>query len=117
MPIACKLCLAAHGLRREDFDRLPRTEEELFDHLERVHGYIVRRAGESAEEAEARVRRAQPAGALRPFEPSSPAGAPSSASRRGSSEEQSQQSQPSQPPQPPGDEPPGGAGASHKADG
>jgi len=37
MPFACKLCIAAHGLRGCDIAKLPQTQAEFFEHLEKVH--------------------------------------------------------------------------------
>lgn len=41
MAYACKICIAAHGLRGLGLASLPQTEEELLDHLEQVHGFII----------------------------------------------------------------------------
>ncbi len=43
MPLACKICIAKNGLRGVDIPNLPKTEEELFEHLEKVHGITVKR--------------------------------------------------------------------------
>ena len=50
MPIACKLCILQHGLRGSDIASLPQTEQELFDHLEKVHGIIVDRSTKPSDE-------------------------------------------------------------------
>jgi hypothetical protein len=55
MPIACKICILTRGLKGWEL-ALPKTDEELYDHLERVHGYIVMREGETREQAEQRVQ-------------------------------------------------------------
>ncbi len=49
MPLACKLCIMQHGLRGTDIANLPKTEEELFEHLEQVHGIIVNRDSDGAD--------------------------------------------------------------------
>jgi hypothetical protein len=53
---ACKICILTRGLKGSELDQLPKTDEELYDHLERVHGYIVVREGETREQAEQRVQ-------------------------------------------------------------
>ena len=57
MPLACKLCIASYGLKGSQLDSLPQTEEELYEHIERVHGIAVTREGESAPQAEERMRK------------------------------------------------------------
>jgi len=52
---ACKICILTRGLRGSDLANLPKTEDELFEHLEKVHGITVAREGETAEQATARV--------------------------------------------------------------
>lgn len=51
MPLACKLCVAMHGLKGSQIASLPKTEEELFDHIERVHHIPVIRKGETEQQA------------------------------------------------------------------
>jgi hypothetical protein len=51
MPFACKLCIAIKGLRGSDVNSLPKTEDELADHLESEHEIIVRRPDELQEQA------------------------------------------------------------------
>lgn len=54
--IACKLCVMTKGLRMVDPDRpLFETDEALFDHMEAEHHVVVRREGESQEDADRRV--------------------------------------------------------------
>lgn len=43
--LGCKLCIAAHGLRASDIDKLPKTEAEYIQHLVDVHGVVVRNDG------------------------------------------------------------------------
>lgn len=50
MPLACKICIAEKGLRGSEIDSLPQTEEELFDHMEKVHHMPVQCEGETHEE-------------------------------------------------------------------
>lgn len=50
MPIACKICIMKKGLAGCDVDKLPKTEEELMDHIEKVHHMPVQRPGETHEE-------------------------------------------------------------------
>jgi hypothetical protein len=45
MRLACKLCIAAHGLRLSDIDKLPKTEAEYVQHLVDVHGVVIRDDG------------------------------------------------------------------------
>lgn len=47
MALACKICIAQKGLRGSEIDSLPQTEEELADHMERVHHMPVQREGET----------------------------------------------------------------------
>ena len=54
MAIACKYCIAERGLRGSEIDSLPETEEELIEHIERVHHMPVVRENETQEEAEQR---------------------------------------------------------------
>ena len=50
MAFACKICIAAKGLRGSEINSLSQTEEELFDHMEKVHHMPVQRDGETHEE-------------------------------------------------------------------
>ena len=43
--LACKLCIAAHGLSGSDIDKLPKTEAEYIQHLVDVHGVVIRDDG------------------------------------------------------------------------
>ena len=45
MRLACKLCIAAHGLRGCDIDNLPKSEAEYVQHLMDVHGVVIRDDG------------------------------------------------------------------------
>ena len=56
MSIACKICIATKGLRGTDIDSLPKTEEELIEHIESVHHMPVIREGETEEQAAERRR-------------------------------------------------------------
>lgn len=50
MPIACKICIAQKGLGGSEIGSLPKTEEELMDHMEKVHHMPVQREGETHEQ-------------------------------------------------------------------
>ena len=50
MPTVCKICIMTRGLRGSEIDSLPQDEEELFDHLEKVHHMPVQREGETREQ-------------------------------------------------------------------
>ena len=50
MAIACKICIAERGLRGSEISTLPKTEDELFDHMEKVHHMPVQRESETHEE-------------------------------------------------------------------
>ncbi len=54
MALACKFCIMQYGLRGSEIDSLPQTEEELIEHIERIHHMPVVREGENKEQAEAR---------------------------------------------------------------
>ena len=56
MAYACKICIAQHGLRGADIANLPKTEEELFEHLEKVHGIVVREDRKDAPPEQAQGR-------------------------------------------------------------
>lgn len=51
---ACKMCIASKGLKGSDIKNLPKTEEELFVHIEEEHGTIVKRKTETWEQAKDR---------------------------------------------------------------
>lgn len=51
MALACKICIAKKGLRGSEIDSLPQTEEELAEHVEKVHHRPVMREGETEEQA------------------------------------------------------------------
>ena len=51
MAIACKICIATKGLRGSEIDGLPQNEEELMEHMEKVHHMPVQREGETQEQA------------------------------------------------------------------
>jgi hypothetical protein len=55
MPIACKMCIAEKGLKGSEIDQLPKTDEELIDHIESEHHIAVKREGESEEKAHERL--------------------------------------------------------------
>jgi len=50
MAIACKICIMTKGIRGSDEDSLFETQEELNDHLEKVHHMPVQQDGETREE-------------------------------------------------------------------
>lgn len=50
MALACKICIARKGLRGGEIGDLFQSEEELFDHMEKVHHMLVQREGETHEE-------------------------------------------------------------------
>jgi len=60
MPIACKYCIATVGLKGSDMAKLPKTEEELFRHIERDHHIPVKRDNETREETKARFQQENP---------------------------------------------------------
>lgn len=47
MPLACRVCIMKDGLKGSEIDSLPKNEEELMNHLEKVHHMPVRMPGES----------------------------------------------------------------------
>ena len=51
MSLACKICIATKGLRGSEIDSLPKNEEELMEHMKRVHHMPVIREGETREQA------------------------------------------------------------------
>jgi hypothetical protein len=60
MPLACKLCVAERGLSGADLANLPKTEEELYEHIEAAHHMPVARQNETEAEATARFLAAHP---------------------------------------------------------
>ena len=60
MPIACKYCIALKGLTAEDIKNLPKTENDLYDHIEDEHHIPTMREGESDREAFDRFRKSHP---------------------------------------------------------
>jgi hypothetical protein len=60
MALACKICIMEQGLKGSDIAFLPRTEEEFFDHMEKVHHNMVVREGETEEQAQERFLKKHP---------------------------------------------------------
>lgn len=60
MALACKICIFKHGLKGGDIPFLPQTEEELIDHMEKVHHMLVTREGETDEQATERFLKKYP---------------------------------------------------------
>lgn len=54
MPIACKYCILTKGIKGTSGPGLFSTDEDLYRHLEAEHGIIVRRDGETDQEASER---------------------------------------------------------------
>lgn len=52
MAIACRICVVTKGIRGSDL--MMQTDEELMDHIEKVHHMPVVREDETHEQAEAR---------------------------------------------------------------
>lgn len=52
--ITCKFCVAKHGFKLSDKDRIFQTDEQLYEHLENQHGVPVMRKGETSDQAIAR---------------------------------------------------------------
>jgi hypothetical protein len=50
MPLACKICIANKGLKGSEIGSLPQNEEELMEHLERVHHMPIIREGETKQQ-------------------------------------------------------------------
>ena len=50
MPIACKICIMTKSLKGSDIISLPKTEDDLMDHMEKVHHMPVQRESETNEE-------------------------------------------------------------------
>ncbi len=51
MAFACKICILTEGLTGNNTDSLPETEEDFFDHIEKVHHIPVKKEGETHEQA------------------------------------------------------------------
>lgn len=51
MALACKICILTKGLKGSEIDSLPKTDDELFDHIEQEHKMVVVRKGETRESA------------------------------------------------------------------
>lgn len=49
MPLACKICIMQKGLKGCEIGSLSETQEELNDHMEKVHHMPVQREGETHE--------------------------------------------------------------------
>lgn len=60
MALACRICIARNGLRGRDIANLPKNEDELVEHMERVHHMPVIREGETKAEATARFLKQYP---------------------------------------------------------
>jgi hypothetical protein len=61
MPLACKICILKKGLSGSEVSSLPKTDEELYEHLESEHQLIVLREGEDREAAKKRYYEKYPA--------------------------------------------------------
>jgi len=51
MALACKICIANKGLKGSEIVSLPQNEEELMEHMERVHHMPIIREGETKQQA------------------------------------------------------------------
>ncbi len=51
MALACKICIMNRGLKGSEISSLPQTEEELIEHIERVHHMPVIKEGETEQQA------------------------------------------------------------------
>jgi hypothetical protein len=51
---ACKICIAIKGLKGSEIDKLPKTDEELWGHIEREHHIPVQRPDETKDQTKAR---------------------------------------------------------------
>jgi len=60
MAIACKYCIATKGLKGTDIKRLPQTDEEFANHVEKEHHIPVRREGETEQQTMERFHRENP---------------------------------------------------------
>lgn len=60
MAIACKYCILTKGLKGSDVVKLPQTDEEFFNHIEREHNICVMRENETKEQAWERFVRENP---------------------------------------------------------
>lgn len=50
MALACKICIMQQGIRGSEIFSLPQTEEEMYDHMEKVHHMPVQRDEETRDE-------------------------------------------------------------------
>ena len=50
----CSKCIAQFGFRLSDKSKTFETDEELYEHMENVHGMFVMRKGETEQQAEER---------------------------------------------------------------
>ena len=57
---ACMFCIMEHGLKGSDLASLPETDDELYEHLERVHHIPVQREDETEQQAMERFWTAYP---------------------------------------------------------
>ncbi len=53
----CKMCVAQFGFRLDDKSKTFETDEELYEHIENVHGIPVIRENETEQQAEERCAR------------------------------------------------------------
>ncbi len=60
MAYACKICVLRNGLIGAEISKLPQTEEEFINHLEKVHHMPVTREGETADQAQERFLKKYP---------------------------------------------------------
>ena len=60
MAIACTYCILTKGLKGSEISSLPRTEEELFQHIEHEHHIPVQREGETGRQCMDRFKRENP---------------------------------------------------------
>jgi hypothetical protein len=60
MALACRFCIMTRGLKGSEIASLPRTDEQLFEHIEREHHIPVRREGETPEQCRERFYRENP---------------------------------------------------------
>lgn len=58
--LACRLCVYAHGFTMAEINSLMKTEEEFLEHVERVHHIVVKRKGETHNQARKRFLLAYP---------------------------------------------------------
>jgi len=60
MPLACKLCIIERRLKIADMHLSPQTEDGIVAHLETEHHCMVRRVGETLDQAQERFVREHP---------------------------------------------------------